>query len=827
MITQKPAMGSFRVYAGLLLAVLMALLVVDGIYRFKMLETSLWSGRGFDALTLLLPSVVAVFTLLAMYLRRRWGALLALSVLVYLVAVTGLAAPLAMVVIAAASFLIGDWLLQRLQLSLSAGLGATTVLAFSTTIGLGVLMAVIQVSAHWPVNYPIVYIVILVLVIWGRFSVLQDAVRATWAAPEPDVAGGAGARWAAALAAGLLAFTIIINVIFAAKPETGPDGLSLHLWIAAFVESQHYWHFDPTRSAFSLLPMGSDWVFTLGYMLGGEYAARLINLAGWGLLAAMLYGLLRQHLGVGFSRLLLAAFVSTPLVGIETGTLLIDGFWSLITLAAVVALIHARGEFFRRWVLVVLLLSMAMATKVLSGLIVLVFVARFFWELRSAGLERRQVLRMLAVFALLMLVIGAVPYLYAWWRVGNPVFPFMNGLFESVWYPATNWGDIRWSASGNKDFSVWTLLYDITVKSSQYIEGRPGAAGFLWLVFLPPALLLVGRRSQPPVLFALGLAAVFVVGVIVQIAYLRYLLPVLPLLLLVIANYLAEGQRHRLVDALNYLLLLGVVLLNVLFFNAAWMHSNLIDLDQREYRLSMSPHRDFIDYLNHFGESGMGVMFVGFHLPAQLNARAWGDAWIFPFVSERLSGGSAADEFRKHIAAKNILYVMSTDAEMTSKPAIAAVVEQDFERLLSVGGSFLAVLRDRSSLYDQELLLNADFTNGLAEWSMHGSVSHADRAVQVSQGNTLLQRVAVEPGESYLIHYSVQCAADSNMLLQVNWNDHSNATMDAVYDLRACGEGAQQFERTVVPPPGTASAVFYVGTIDSRPVTVNSVSMKH
>src|SRR5258708_38978114 len=81
--------------------------------------------------------------------------------------------------------------------------------------------------------------------------------------------------------------------------------------------------------------MGVEWVYRAVYVLGGEFAARLLNFALLVLLSILLYETVRHWLGVTASLFMTALFASTPLVQLETGSLFIENYLACMVFGAV------------------------------------------------------------------------------------------------------------------------------------------------------------------------------------------------------------------------------------------------------------------------------------------------------------------------------------------------------------------------------------------------------------------------------------------------------------------------------------------------------------
>jgi len=144
---------------------------------------------------------------------------------------------------------------------------------------------------------------------------------------------------------------------------------------------------------------------------------------------------------------------------------------------------------------------------------------------------RRKQVRAAVPAAMLLLVFAAPPYLYAWWKTGNPVFPFANSVFRSPYFPKTSLIDARYNEP-----LTWKTPYEATFRSSHFYEGRNGSFGFQYFLLLLPAAILMSRRA-PRALLGIAVSASFMLLAILP--NLRYLYPALAPFSVVIA-YLAS-----------------------------------------------------------------------------------------------------------------------------------------------------------------------------------------------------------------------------------------------------------------------------------------------
>ena len=109
---------------------------------------------------------------------------------------------------------------------------------------------------------------------------------------------------------------------------------------------------------------GGDWAYSIVYLLGGEYAARMLNFAMLLIAEACCTRRVRRWVSPAAAFLLAASFAATPLVQLVTGSLFVENFLTAVVLAmvTVVWLFAEAGE--RRWLFAAALLAgTAVTTK--------------------------------------------------------------------------------------------------------------------------------------------------------------------------------------------------------------------------------------------------------------------------------------------------------------------------------------------------------------------------------------------------------------------------------------------------------------------------------
>jgi 4-amino-4-deoxy-L-arabinose transferase-like glycosyltransferase len=308
--------------------------------------------------------------------------------------------------------------------------------------------------------------------------------------------------------------------------------------VPASVALTHYWAFDVTKHLWAVMPLGADWCFTLAYMLGGEAAARLLNLSLFLCITALVLTIIRKWLPPTPALLIVAAFAATPLVQLVTGSLLAENLWALLCLGALVSVGRYREGGPDAFLYLAFVLAGAAASVKFGALAFfppLVLIALWSIYRRHAKSVLGSAKKVSIAFAW-FLFFAAPPYVTAAVKTADPVFPFLAQVFPSRYVVASGVGT---PAEPKAELTLSTL-YDLTFHTSRFREGQDGAIGFQYLLFLPLSALLL-RRNWPDLAilsgFTLVLFAVLTVGSQPDV---RYLYPALPLAALFVAGALSN-----------------------------------------------------------------------------------------------------------------------------------------------------------------------------------------------------------------------------------------------------------------------------------------------
>jgi hypothetical protein len=637
----------------------------------------------------LLTVSVALFLLIAFMAHQRPDVAVALGVLAVAVALFGPGTVLTVLLIVLDAWLVGDAVLRAV--ARSAGERAPIDACAATLGGFAIAIGLAAVTGRLPVHYSIAYAAVLMLpivVAARRVPELLGHAAAALAARTPRTPSER--IWLA-----LLATVIVVHLFIVVKPEVGFDAQTMHLEFARLIAAHHAWPHDVTRWVWAVMPLGADWMFALGYLVGGEAGARLLNLVFGVLAARLLYQLIRSGAGPLPALIGVTLFASAPLAYLVTGSLFSEAPWCaflLATLTAALAWLRTRSS--AALAALYLAAGGALQTKAISLLWLAPLGAWLLIAARGAALRwPTWPLRLTVIGAC---VIGVWPYANAAWTTGNPLFPFFNGVFQSpLFETSASFENIAYRVP-LMPWTPWALVMD----STRYLEGAPAAPGVHWLLLIPIIVVALALRRRRPLQWAcMALAATFFVLVFVQQAYLRYLLPAL----LVAAaaggwalQDLPDRRAVRIAVTLAGALLIAVNLR--LMYTASWVNAQICrrcafdEQARRNYVAHYAPLRVVSDWLNVNVPDGRVGFFVLGPTPAGYvgYSRAW--SWHDTAAFKPLTEARNADDILAVARRFGLTHVVVGVQTQPYEATIAAFRDRDTRPMWRFGNYLVAIV---------------------------------------------------------------------------------------------------------------------------------------
>jgi hypothetical protein len=669
------------VILGWLALCFIVLLTIQGFRRSHLLDQTLWTDDGLYRLEIA-AGVYAAWSAAFLIFARRW--FVAATVATLLVLVGAAAGPLAP---AGAAFLLFTcFVTGTLLMPAEEGAGMLSGL-MRLMLGVGVWINLLWVALHFRINYPLVYAALFLAPLLVRPSATRACLAICARAFRPlDLPRRTNYIFLA-----LAGFPALCQLIVAMAPETGADALATHLMLPAWVAFRHVWQFDFRQVSWALIPLGADWCYTAAYLLGGEFGAHLLNFSFFAAVCAMVYASCRRQLGHGPAFLLAGLFAATPLAQLETGSLFIENCWAALLLAAAFAIGRFHSTKTPRYLyMAAALIGAGMATKVGTTAFLVPAALLAAWEVaRAKSLAGRRIRIGLAAAAVLLLF-GGAPYLYAWLRTGNPIFPFMNQIFKSPWFNKTEpFVDFRWV--GRLD---WLTPYRMAFKSHVYLESHDGALGFQYLLFAALGVAAWSRKWPYLGKMAFVTATAFCWLTLSSVLYMRYVYPALPLLTIAGAAALGriKADSRALYTAIIAVLLVALPLDVYFLPSSGWFHADFLvnPFDPEEVHaklVSEAPERLVIEYMNS-RHPGMPVALFGTDTVAGLRAEPYVYGWhMYRYLITAML--SQTPEAYGHVArGLNIQYFVAPIGWEHSQdsPAIRAFVADYTEPEFHAGG---------------------------------------------------------------------------------------------------------------------------------------------
>jgi hypothetical protein len=675
-----------RILRWLALAVLLALFW-HGLHDHHLLGETSWTPEGLYRLIWWIQRF-AIYLLLIVLWRPGWLIPLTLGgSILYTALGVGLVPVFVVGFFLLSSVTLGRWILKAKE-DTEALDDLLALLA-----GVAVYMFTVGVLVRFPVNYPVVYGILFALPIALRW---QNACEILHRLLMAFRSGDQDSRLQQ-LSCGLFLFVLCSQWLVVLKPEVSADGLAMHLALPAAVAFHHRWDFDVTHTVWAVMPMGADWCFSAVYLLGGEYAARLLNFAIFAINLSLLYWTIRRWLSHTTAYLILALFASLPLVQLITGSLLVENIWASLLIGSALALLrYQESRNLRLFLLACGLLGTGLATKFGSMAFVAAVLGFLVWSYFQQQKPRRYGLAGFGLF----LICAIQPYATAYAKSGNPLFPFLNAIFKSPYYDTkVSFVDHRFTTPVS-----WHTPYDVTFDTHRFMESDNGAAGFTHFLFLPFFLLTVRRRDGLLASAAFAVGLIFCFLTFRTTSNLRYLYPGLLLWMVPIGWMFSVVQReqrllfHTLVVAALLTVGFNVYLLPTSGYYHRDFFINILSGKKRveAYIESSAPVRKIVEYLNEKAPGQPAVFFENNQI-AGFHGKAFSNSWHNPrFRDELYASQTVLDELR-FMESREIRYFIAPIPE--DKASFLPSITPTFLSMFTVpefryGGFYLARLKD-------------------------------------------------------------------------------------------------------------------------------------
>jgi 4-amino-4-deoxy-L-arabinose transferase-like glycosyltransferase len=657
--------------------------VVYGFASSAPLSQELWTELGRRHFLSFLRWAVPIAFLVPWILRKRWPIGCVLAAGVFFVVAFGVVPVLGVLTMLASCVCLGRLTFGRF-FHYDDGL---TSFVIDALLGFALLSLFLNIAVHFPCNTQSLYIAVLAIpIILGRQHIVT-----LWQRTRMCLLSAHEFRPQVAVMGALLGMVLATHVIVAAMPERYHDALALHLRMCTTIAHDRCWSFDCANFAPAVMPMNGDLYYMVGYLLGGEPGARLVNLLFFLMIVVLLHGEVQRRCGSNCALLAAALFASIPVAFLETASLFVENVLTAFLLGSFVVLVRSDKEWRGRIPALALLLGAAASTK-LHGIIAAGLILGTAMLMLSRQQGMKAALRLLLPAAIVFTIFGAPPYVAAYCASGNPVFPFYNAVFKSPYFPsATNFTDAKWGRI------CWGVLYDMTFQTHRYLEALDGAAGFQFLCLgLAGAVMCCVRRDRVAVsALLIGLAYVFVIGSFTM--YLRYLYPVFPLLTIACIGPGLTQLGARWPRWITYGMGVALIGVNVLFMpSAAWVlrtfDCQAVWSERQRVQVvdAFVPQRRLVEAVNGIAGADARVMFIGASYATGLWGKAYYLNWYDMLFLQQILDAKEPEDAVRVLSNVGITHAMvSPGSELPNSTVLGPVFATHMKLVAKLNGACL------------------------------------------------------------------------------------------------------------------------------------------
>jgi len=392
-------------------------------------------------------------------------------------------------------------------------------------LGMGIHGYALWIAMHFKVNFPLVYSAIFLgeTILFNR-----EIVRLLNAVWDLTQKGGWSTGQVLIFSFGLLylPYSLVSFYVW--------DDIGVHLFFPKRVSLYGIGLYDPAHAFAFDHSIVSRSAYTAVYLLGGEFAVRLLNFALFPAAFLLLERWVRLRWGARTAGLSLLAALLTPFLVWQWGAVFIDAFALLAAVILLILLFRLiEAPHARLWFLFGLVGGFAYLCKQMT---IFVFIPMAFLAI-SVGvgnaLRKRGVGHLgEMVGAILLFAILLIPVFYwAYRNAGSAGVYHLDQAIKNLFGRPPPGGalpslvDLRWKHPLNL-----STLWAMTFKGSGFIETGNYSFGFLYFIIMPfLPLLWLNPQNRRDVLI---LALIFVLSSLIWFGitgpYLRYFLVILP-----------------------------------------------------------------------------------------------------------------------------------------------------------------------------------------------------------------------------------------------------------------------------------------------------------
>lgn len=519
-------------------------------------------------------------------------------------------------------------------------------------LGLGIYGSLGSISAHFAFAKPIYYLIVLFLPIILSYKLTKDLYLSFYKNLKKlhvfDIKL-------------ILIYSIsVLYVAVAFMPELGYDALAMHLFVPGHMLHRARWSFDVDTYVFAVMPMLTEWLYSVVYILSGEASTRLLNVVFLFASAKLITEIISYRNKEGGALWGALFFLTSPLTFAIGSSLFIDSLLCLFVLAGIFLMLLVINEDKNKdgnIIFLGIILGLIIATKsvgfIYLSIIILILILyknELLWNTKY---------KISLIFILMISSVGLIPYINSFLITGNPVFPFFNGIFKSAHFTPVNFDNPLYRSGIS-----FRTLYDLTFNSERFLESGPGAGGFsLLLLLVPSAIYMVYKKNKIALILGLSGLLMFLLEFQFQ-SYLRYVFPVFAIFYTFIGISLSELKINSpFLYKISALISFLSLVLNLIFINSAANYKTfpielLFNEDTRtRYVTESIPIRDAVQYINSL-ITDEPVLVMANPMVAGLKVDALYPIWYNVKLQEKMVEAKTPEKMTQLIRDAGVRYII-------------------------------------------------------------------------------------------------------------------------------------------------------------------------
>jgi len=445
---------------------------------------------------------------------------------------------------------------------------------------------------------------------------------------------------------------LLLYLLLALMPETGYDALVTHLFIPQYISHNSLWVDDPASFIFSTHPHLVDIIFTNIFILtDGEAFLRIFNLLNIILLTFYIKNFITNEYkkiqNLDFIWLLI---FTTPLTYMLISSLYVDSLWtSLIVVSIINIYSYAKIGKIKYIISSSIFLGFSLAAKTISVIYIpIIFVS----AIKKIIEKKHKVVFIYCVF--IVFALGAYPYINSYLATANPVFPFFNDFFKSVYYPAEKFVN-HYSSGLDLKF-----LYSITFKSHKFIEGSQGASSFYFFLCLIPVL-FANKFDEYKLSYFLVISILAIWLTFMGSAYLRYIYPCFILFYIyIVGNIPTRTNNAKIIIAT----ILIATIFNLLHLRSStpygYIDNKIIfqEKERKKYLEIVSPQKILASEVNELNTTKSPVLFFSSPMISGVDSLPIMHEWYNPNAHKMLMNLRSKNEFESFIRTYKTKFII-------------------------------------------------------------------------------------------------------------------------------------------------------------------------